>query len=410
MTVTVHQGHVLDVLPTLRAASVHCCVTSPPYWGLRDYGTDPVAWPAVDYAPMPGLSAVSVPAMACSLGLEPDPWAFIGHLVAVFREVRRVLRDDGTCWVNLGDCYATTSTYAAPRTSNGEYGRVAAPRQPKPVTPNGVKAKDLLLMPARLALALQADGWWLRSDVIWHKRAPMPESTRDRPTSAHEHVFLLAKRERYAYDAEAVKPAAASDHDSGNGFARAHRLSMGGRGRDEQWTMAGAGGRSNLRNVWTLGPEPYPAAHFATFPSEIPRRCILAGTSEHGACGECGAPYVRDVRRCPTHYNGSRYGESAVVAAGGARSGGTRASTLGSSGGTQTAEYTTTGWRPTCTCATDERVPCTVLDPFGGAGTTGVVAAELGRRAVLVELSQAHVDDHITPRVDAATAQTRLAL
>src|SRR4029453_11781386 len=174
-------GDCRELLPTLLAQSVHCVVTSPPYFGLRDYGT------------------------AGQIGLEASLEDYITTLVEVFREVRRVLRDDGTCWLNLGDSYAS----AWPCNRRNVVGNGSLPNGKRearpPRLPGGLKEKDLMMVPARVALALQADGWYLRSDIIWAKKAPMPESVTDRPTSAHEHVFLLTKKARYFYDAEAVK-------------------------------------------------------------------------------------------------------------------------------------------------------------------------------------------------------------
>ena len=195
MSVRILVGDCLDRLQTLPEESVHCVVTSPPYWGLRDYGVEG------------------------AIGLEPTLQEHLEMIVTVFREVRRVLRKDGTLWLNYGDCY-----------HNGD-------------SLSGLKPKDLVMMPARAALALQADGWWLRSEIVWHKPNPMPESVRDRPTSAHEKLFLLTKAARYFYDAEAVR------------------------------TKTDA----NLRNVWTIPTHAYPDAHFATFPPKLVEPCIKAG-------------------------------------------------------------------------------------------------------------------------------------
>lgn len=224
-------GNCYDLLRQQPDESVHCVVTSPPYWALRDYGTAPLEWPAVTYSPLAGLDAqVHVPAMRCCLGLEPTLDAFVGHLVLIFREVRRVLRADGTLWVNMGDSYAgerdpkakhsTTITgkkvgnsaqAAQTMTTARRRDRIAVPRGDRRVA--GLKNKDLVGQPWRLAMALQADGWWLRRDVIWNKRNPMPESVKDRPTTAHEYLFLLSRSERYHYDADAVRePASENTH------------------------------------------------------------------------------------------------------------------------------------------------------------------------------------------------------
>jgi len=230
------EGDCVEVMRELPDESVQTCITSPPYWGLRDYGVEG------------------------QLGLEPTPEEYVANLVAVFREVRRVLRTDGTLWLNLGDSY----------TSGG--------RAP---TPDGLKPKDLVGIPWAVAFALRADGWYLRSDIVWAKGNPMPESVTDRPTRAHEFIFLLSKSPRYYYDADAIREAD-SGRPSGNGFVRDHRLSYRnadgtGRGRDEQWEP---GGGRNKRSVWTVAIQPFPGAHFATFPPALIEPCVLAGSAE----------------------------------------------------------------------------------------------------------------------------------
>jgi len=251
--VNVREGNCLDILPTMDEKLVNCCVTSPPYYGLRDYGSDE------------------------QIGQEETPEAFVESLVKVFREVRRVLADDGTLWLNLGDSYG--------------------------------KGKQLLGIPWRVALALQADGWYLRQDIIWSKPNPMPESVTDRCTKAHEYIFLLSKKPKYYYDAEAVKEDATTKF---NGGGHKGRLGdEGWKGRTENADM-----NRNKRSVWEVPTGSYAAVHFATFPPDLIKPCILAG--------------------CPT-------------------------------GGT-------------------------VLDPFGGSGTTGMVALELGRSAELIELNPKYVE------------------
>lgn len=326
MSTRILVGHVLDMLKTLPDEHVQACVTSPPYWGLRDYGTKPVAWPAITYSPMPGLSAcVEVPAMICSLGIEPTLDSFIGHMILVFREVRRVLKDDGTVWMNMGDSYAGNrgreqgpAITSKNKTSSFD-GQVAQRnamtasrrRDNEPIPRSdvriaGLKPKDLVGQPWRLALALQADGWWLRQDIIWQKLNPMPESVRDRCTKAHEYVFLLAKSARYFYDFEAMqKPCSestnarvAQDVEAQAGSLRAHAgEGRGGKpmkamvrklpGNDDSGTknnesfnqaMVVMPAARNRRSVWTVGTEPFKEAHFATFPTELIRPCIEAST------------------------------------------------------------------------------------------------------------------------------------
>lgn len=337
MSTRILVGDALTVLRTLPSASVSMCCTSPPYYSLRDYQC-------------PG-----------QIGLERSPDEYIAKLVEVFAEVRRVLRDDGTLWLNIGDSYAGSGKgpsnslqseasqlgktgalnsgfnerwgnspgqrkqeVAKPaRRNSAQFASGQAPTAWVPV-PQGVKPKDLLLIPFRLALALQADGWYVRSDIAWCKRSCMPESVQDRPTNAWEHVFLLSKQARYFYDQEAVReinPEASrswgatvvdeqkAERPDGYGQGRLGRTSMlHARSREDKNAYRGT---ANMRNFWLLGPEPFSEAHFATFVPEIPRRAILAG--------------------CPV-------------------------------GGT-------------------------VLDCFGGAGTTALVADRLGRNAILVELN-----------------------
>lgn len=334
MTWQIREGDALAVLRTMESDSVDCVVTSPPYWGLRDYGVDG------------------------QLGLEPTPEAFLESMVAVFREVRRVLKPTGTCWVNMGDSYAgarrgghpsSTSTLdgsgsVAPRISSRRRDDAPVPRSDLRVP--GLKPKDLVGMPWRLALALQAgfatcslcslelradlwpvhnghriclecmlagrigakvrqseNGWWLRRDIIWHKPNPMPESVSDRPTTAHESLFLLTKSERYFYDADAIREEAVSLRPSGNGFegrqggARGLPMSGGagnpkrsppGNQQDGQgvgfkmkgtWTKPA--GRDK-RSVWTIPTQAFPESHFATFPIKLVEPCILAGCPASG--------------------------------------------------------------------------------------------------------------------------------
>lgn len=258
-------GNVLDVLPTLAAGRFQTCVTSPPYWGLRDYGHPD------------------------QLGLEPTPAAFVERMVGVFREVRRTLRDDGTLWLNIGDSYA-----GAPggwQGSNGQRAsRTFTARIKMEKAGDGLKRKDLCGIPWRLAFALQDDGWYLRSDIIWHKPAPMPESVTDRPTKAHEYVFLLAKNEDYFYDADAIREALRpktlttygsmrqSKGTDALGRVAAHNLARDVPTRKPRLGADGEPSGANARSVWTIASKPYTGAHFATMPPELAQRCILAGS------------------------------------------------------------------------------------------------------------------------------------
>jgi DNA modification methylase len=334
---------------------VQCAVTSPPYFGLRDYGTAPVQWPATEYAPMPGLPPVSVPAMACELGQEPDPLAYVGHMVDVFRALRDVLADDGVLWVNLGDSYNT----AGGVNNNGKNDALGKTHRPGALGNSpGLKPKDLIGIPWRVAFALQAEGWTLRQDIIWHKQNPMPESVRDRCTKAHEYVFLLTKGPRYFWDAEAmkeicVKGAAGSEFHTGKtgdhqlGRASTKPRAAGNKTHkhvdayeasetEEHRTKAGLmkiadvpWEKRNRRSVWTIAPKPYSGAHFAVMPPALIEPMILA-TSKPG-----------DI----------------------------------------------------------------VLDPFFGSGTTGQVAEALGRRWIGCELQ-----DDYAPLQRARTAQMGMQL
>jgi DNA modification methylase len=299
MSVQILQGDCRETLKTLRDSSVHCCVTSPPYFGLRDYGHE---W---------------------QIGLEDSPDAFVAEMVAVFREARRVLREDGTLWLNLGDSYAGGGGFCptAPSNQAGSKQTTHKGSIRGSIKPSGnIKAKDLIGIPWRVAFALQADGWYLRQDIIWHKPNPMPESVTDRCTKAHEYVFLLTKNERYFYDAEALREPHSpkthwysKDKQAPSNMAYADQPSNGGQ-TGLRKALPNPNGR-NRRSVWTVNTSPYKGAHFATFPPDLIRPCILAG--------------------CPI-------------------------------GGT-------------------------VLDPFGGSGTTAQVALEEGRAAILCELNPSYV-------------------
>ncbi|MDE2107319.1 MAG: site-specific DNA-methyltransferase [Patescibacteria group bacterium] len=351
-------GSALDRLRELPSDSVHCCVTSPPYFGLRSYGTPPQIWggdpscphewgevgrshhpgqvpdgKAVHHENAVGQTAGSGQfCLRCSawrgdLGLEPSPGLYIEHLVAIFREVRRVLRPDGTLWLNIGDSYAG---YWGEKYAHKPFGADRMPDESTPphkASPDwkvwGVKPKDLIGVPWMLAFALRADGWWLRQDIIWSKAAPMPESVRDRCTRSHEYLFLLTKNARYFYDADAIaepldrpdegqratpaKFGGALKHVDGGKQSRLHS------GNEYLGTTTGT---RNKRSVWRIATEAFSESHFATFPTALVEPCIKAS--------------------CPV-------------------------------GGT-------------------------VLDPFFGAGTTGLVADRLGRKYIGIELNPTYAE------------------
>ncbi|MBP2232515.1 DNA modification methylase [Azospirillum agricola] len=369
MTVKILIGDCRERLTDLPDASVQCCVTSPPYFGLRDYGADG------------------------QIGLEPTPEEFVDAMVAVFREVRRVLRDDGTLWLNLGDSYANDGKFGgATGGKHSKWLHGGETRIGREKRRTGLKPKDLIGVPWRVAFALQSDGWYLRSDIIWHKPNPMPESINDRPTSAHEHVFLLTKSDRYFYDADAIRENAEGAEDAGKGKSRYNFKRSGskrgvpltpdancGTHRSDRMATDVAPTR-NARNVWTIATRPFAEAHFATFPPDLAEICIKAGSSARGCCASCGSPWGR-VR-----------GEPVPVEGRGAGNGFVRPERLTMGGrGVEEAwtptDRPTVGWRPSCSCAEAEPMPCAVLDPFGGAGTTGLVADRLGRNAMLIELN-----------------------
>ena len=257
-------GDCIEKLRDLDDESVHTCVTSPPYYGLRDYGHDG------------------------QIGLEETPDEFVSKLVDVFREVRRVLRDDGTLWVNLGDSYAANRTYQVPSTKGGpkhSHSQSAGGAGSK--VPEGLKPKDLIGIPWMVAFALRADGWYLRQDIIWSKGNPMPESVRDRCTKAHEYIFLLSKSQRYRYDHEATKEPATGlqkDRDRAVITGRGTQKTSAARGgdRDRSGGYPTEGDTRNRRSVWNVNPKPFKGAHFAVYPPDLIEPCILAGCPEGG--------------------------------------------------------------------------------------------------------------------------------
>lgn len=309
---TIYQGDAFTVLKTLPDQCVQTCVTSPPYWGLRDYGVDG------------------------QIGLEETPQAFTEIMVGLFQEVRRVLRNDGTLWLNLGDSYASgnNSSSVVQSLKKGKPSGAAnvlqkeycPSRKSKMLGESGLKSKDMVGIPWRVALALQADGWYLRQDIIWHKPNPLPESVRDRCTKAHEYIFLLSKSERYYFDAGSIKEPLKTDPQSikrkieqaqrarrHEKIADAHVMTLD---RMVANSKAYAPTARNKRSVWTVGTKPYTGGHFATFPPDLIRPCILAGA--------------------PTQH--------------------------------------------------------TVLDPFLGSGTTAMVAKELNRHYLGIELNPDYIE------------------
>lgn len=466
MTVRIVVGHVLDGLAGLTEKSVHMVWTSVPYWGLRSYNTQPVTWGgsprcahvfgAAVAPPLPGgrqgkrgqradrgnikaIEAHRLRGQFCQYcnawsgehGLEPSLDLWLAHEVIVWRAIRRVLRDDGIAWVNVGDAYASTPNGNSAASYKGKDDRTFRDK-PHSTVGGRFKLKDRLMMPARLAIALQDDGWYLRDEVVWHKLNPMPTSVTDRTTPAHEMVYMLAKKRRYFYDnvatMEPIKEASVQkyqaaaakgdDADGKLGLTRDDEF-PGQRQRDRhgdailralaspshqnkdetlvahrKWTSKEEGWDetkfarmgANKRSVWSIATEPFHEKHFATAPTAVVVPAILAGTSARGVCPHCGAPWKRikvkqfvpqpDV----SHEKGARLAEDHqdAVGAGFSRWG-------DSERGSNLVE--TTGWERGCKCPADPPVPATVLDPFGGAGTTALCADRLGRDAILIELN-----------------------
>lgn len=343
-----------------------------------------------------GLENVS-DCLAWARGEPPCPQCYVCDLRQVARELWRVLRDDGTLWLVLGDSFSsggrvghgTRQSYKQ-QSNRGMNGTNDPSRPPQP---SGLTPKNLVGIPWHVAFALQADGWTLRSEIIWAKPNPMPGSQTDRPTVSHEQVFLLTKQARYFYDAEAVAECATTGNN-GSSFVSAYDIATKpGLGRGARKSDAiGTNGRNiqtrTLRDVWTFATEPYTGAHYATFPTALVERCIKAGTSQAGCCAVCGSPCIRQGEYGAPNKTTTR-GQQAWAAATGQRDG---------RGGLPMRVYRTIGWVPGCDCDAAIR-PCTVFDPFVGAGTVPLVARALGRYGVGMDLSWPYLHDQARPRL-----------
>lgn len=393
---TIYNWDALQLAQHMPTESVNCIISSPPYWSLRDYSAEG------------------------QYGLEETPDQYVTRLVRLFRELRRVLRNDGTLWLNLGD------TYAAGGRGSSDHHRqkigaatAAAQALGRKDAPQGMKQKDLVGIPWMVAFALRADGWYLRSDIIWSKPNPMPESVEDRCTKSHEYIFMLAKSERYFYDADAIReshaesslPRALRGVSAKNKYANgapgstAHAMSQP---RENVRKMTGTGysgdgtglqGHSgyyrpdgtlavnpmgrNKRTVWEVSTKPFHAAHFATFPEDLIEPMILAGCPKT-CCAVCGAPHVRVVEiERSARSSGGASPKRASINEGGVATSGLVNNTL--------PLRSTLGFTPTCRCNGDTR-PGLTYDPFMGAGTTALVAHKLGRDYLGSELNPEYVE------------------
>ena len=404
MAINIYKGDVFQRLKEIPDKSINTCITSPPYWGLRDYGT--AEWeggnPACDHVANPnatkkmgneefnknrpsrkdtktkGYYEKQCPKCGAvrkdkQLGMEDTPEEFVNNLIVVFKEVKRVLRDDGTVWLNLGDSFSGSGK--GPSSSLNKTHHNLEEKHSK-IIPVGLKQKDLVGIPFRVAFALQADGWYLRQDIIWHKPNPMPESVKDRCTKAHEYIFLLSKSPKYYFDNEAIKEEAKFP-DGPNSPSRIKGVE-GVYSRNLQ--KIGANPKRNKRSVWTVTTKPFKDAHFATFPKDLIEPCVLAGCPEK-MCIDCGKPYVRVMQK-----------PKQLVVERNKRSGHDDRKVGG-----VLDKYNREnppkdlGLQKQCDCETNEIKSGVVLDPFGGSGTTCIVAESQNRNSIMIELNPEYV-------------------
>lgn len=299
--------------------------------------------------------------------------------------MRRVLREDGVVFLNLGDSYAGSGEGGGGNRKGNEHGQHDLMKGNRPKVAFGLKPKDMIGIPWRVAFALQADGWWLRQDIIWNKQNPMPESVTDRCTNSHEHVFLLSKSARYFFDQvaisepETMKPQNRLTPRKENPNAKVHGMPIY---RQQEGGIGG--GTRNRRSVWTISTQAYSGSHFATMPRKLAETCIMAGTSEAGCCSQCGKPWERIIEKDNLPNDGTT--NTAYQKGTAANRLAMKRQAARERGEEYVNRTVTLGFRPACTCNTPSQ-PCVVLDPFGGSGTTGEVAQHLGRKAILIELN-----------------------
>ena len=448
-------GHVIDVLKTMEPESVHCCVTSPPYWGLRRYsGNQDVVWggdPKCEHEwgdvlkgpvtaqydddgrkkidstgtkgvakrkwtrPRHGCFCQCCDAWLGSLGLEPAPEMYVQHLVEVFREVRRVLRKDGQVWLNMGDSfyggkgksnYAFQNRRESPSLHGAHHNITGmGETRPQDLPHDYLKPKDLVGVPWRIAFALQADGWWLRSDIVWMKPNPMTESMKDRPTRNHEYIFLLTKSGKYYYDADAIREPLKDSTKRRDRAPRGRKQNGGGSKismqgipyteelGNMQSNPKGRNKRTVWGTIWEITTQPFPESHFAVYPEALVEPCIKAGTSEKGCCSKCGKPIARVLEKVerpkPQNYGG-KWSDQDPNSSGRRILSNLKA--LRKAGMPHDQPFPvpkTISWEPQCDCEA-EAIPCTVLDPFAGAGTTLLVARRLLRDAIGIDISEAY--------------------
>lgn len=367
-------GDATQVLRGLADNSVQCVVTSPPYLGLRDYGVEG------------------------QIGGEESPHLFVGRLMEVFDEVKRVLRPDGVAFVNLGDSYVGSGRgiWNAPPERRQHVKERYLPTPGAPMK-SGLPAKSLMGVPWRFAFAMQDRGWILRQDIIWAKPNPIPESVRDRFTKSHEYIFMFVKRKNYYWDAEGSKEPASSSISrlsqktltDQKGSSR-----VPGKTNGSMKAVGCSGGMRNRRSVWNVTTRPSQGEHFASYPPDLVRPGIAAAVPAGGCCSMCGAPYIRMVekgnpsrehqRACGGSADGGYGGKSRkdYTAAKAQDASATKARILAGM-----REHITIGWNPSCNCIGQEAIPSMVLDPFGGTGTTALVAAQHGASSILIELN-----------------------